>query len=213
MKKNSGFWILGGLAGAAIVLILVSNFLNASPVSNEVAAPIALSADDHKKGAENSQVILIEYLDFECEACGAYYPLVKKMEAEFGDRITFVARYFPLQGHRNGVPAAHAVEAASRQGKFWEMHDILYERQKDWGEKQVATPEVFEAYAQELGLDMDKFKADVGSPDVAARVKRDMDEGIQLGVKSTPTFFLNGNKLANPQSEEAFRSILQNALQ
>lgn len=154
-------------------------------------------------------MVLVEYLDFECEACGAYYPIVKQMEEEFGDRVTFVARYFPLPGHKNGLPAALAVEAASRQGKFWEMHNLMFDRQKDWGEKQVETPEVFEGFALELGLNMEQFKADVASEEVLARVMRDMEEGRQAGANSTPTFFLNGMKIQNPQSPEAFRALLQ----
>lgn len=189
-------------------LIWVSSSMRPAPA---VVAPV-VAADDHIKGATSSPVVLVEYLDFECEACGAYYPVVKQMEEEFGDRITFVVRYFPLPGHRNGLPAALAAEAAGRQGKFWEMHDLMFTRQAEWGEKQVATPEVFEGFAQELGLDMEKFRTDTASSEVRARVERDINEGRAAGAQSTPTFFLNGSKIQNPQSPEAFRALLQAAL-
>jgi protein-disulfide isomerase len=134
------------------------------------------------------------------------------METEFGDRVTFVTRYFPLSGHRNGLSSALAVEAAGRQGKFNEMHDLLYAKQKEWSEKQVATPQVFEAYAAELGLDMEKFKADVASEDVMARVMRDKNAGTALGIPGTPSFFLDGKKIENPQSVEEFRAALEAAI-
>lgn len=205
MKITSTAWAIiaiSVLAGA--ILVWASTARSPEPVLE--FPPV--SVDDHIKGAATSTVVLVEYLDFECEACGAYYPVVKQLEEEYGDRVTFVARYYPIQSHRNALPAAYAAEAASRQGKFWEMHDLLFTRQKEWGEKQVATPEIFEGFAQELGLNMEQFKADVASPEVVARVKRDQDAGNQLGVKSTPTFFLNGKRIQNPQGYEAFKALL-----
>lgn len=209
MKAKKNIWAVVGLLALAGGLIGLSSLLRpASTTTSEPSPVLAVATDDHVKGAATSTVVLVEYLDFECEACGAYYPLVKQLEQEYGDRVTFVARYFPLQGHRNGLPAALAAEAASRQGRFWEMHDLLFTRQKEWGEKQVATPEVFEGFAQELGLNMEQFRADVASPEVAARVKRDQDAGTGLGVRSTPSFFLNGKRINNPQGYEAFKALL-----
>lgn len=200
--------VVGLIASCALIVFLLAQ-PRSEPVANNFP-PVA--ADDYTKGAATSTVVLVEYLDFECEACGAYYPIIKNLEKEFGEDITFVARYFPLPGHRNGLTAALAVEAAGRQGKFWEMHDLLFERQKEWGEKQVPTPEVFEGFAAELGLDMEKFRADVASPEVKARVQRDMDSGRALGVNSTPSFFLNGERLQNPQSEQQFWKVLETAV-
>lgn len=200
--------VAGLLAACALIVFLLAQ-PRSEPVTNNFP-PVAV--DDYTKGAATSTVVLVEYLDFECEACGAYYPIVKNLEKQFGEDITFVARYFPLPGHRNGLTAALAAEAAGRQGKFWEMHDLLFERQKEWGEKQAPTPEVFEGFATELGLDMEKFRADVASPEVKARVQRDIDSGRALGVNSTPSFFLNGERLQNPQSEQQFWKILETAV-
>lgn len=205
---KSVLWTIGGilvLLGAVFAL----SALRPAPGATEASPLLTLVADDYTKGAENGKVVLVEYLDFECEACGAYYPILKQIEEEFGDRVTFVARYFPLQSHKNGLPAALAVEAASRQGKFWEMHDLLFERQKEWGEKQVVTPAVFEAYAQELGLNMAQFKLDVASASVKERVDRNLNQAMELKLQGTPTFFLQGKKIANPSSPEAFRTLIQ----
>lgn len=166
---------------------------------------------DHKKGAENATMTLIEYLDFECEACGAYYPLVKHLGAEFKDDLQIVTRYFPVPGHKNAMPAALAVEAASRQGRFWEMHDLLFEKQKEWGERKAADPKIFIEYARELGLDMEAFQRDVVSDDVRLRVEMDRNDGMNLGVESTPTFFLNGEQMPNPRSSEEFHALIQQA--
>ena len=192
-----------------ITLIATTEF--ATPTDTSMR--LAVTPDDHKRGAENSAVVLIEYLDFECEACGAYFPVLEQLKEEFGDRVTFVSRYFPLSGHKNGLPAALAVEAASRQGKYHEMYALLFTRQDEWGEKAAPTPEIFETYAQELGLNIAQFKTDFSSEEVRARVERDREEGAQLGVNSTPSFFLNGTKLKNPQSLDAFRSVLEAELE
>jgi len=211
---NSTAWIAIGVLVVAGGLIFLSNMLQSSsaPAPEEVSTMLNVAADDNKKGAEGATVVLVEYLDFECSACASYYPIVKQMEGEFGDRVQFITRYFPLSIHRNGMTSALAAEAAARQGKFSEMQELLFSRQKEWGNKQVETPEVFEAYAQELGLDVEKFKADVVSAEVKARVKRDADAAIAIGAKGTPTFFLDGVLLSNPQSPDAFRTVLESAL-
>jgi protein-disulfide isomerase len=207
MKTSTMVWVVIGALVLGFGLILLTR---PAPQAVQTTVP-PIAADDYVKGATSSPVVLVEYLDFECEACGAYYPVVKQLEAEYGDRVAFVARYFPLPNHRNGIPAALAAEAAGRQGKFWEMHDLLFTRQTTWGEKQMPTPEVFEAYAQELGLDMERFKSDVASDEVRTRVLRDVEIGQNIGVKSTPTFFLNG-KPVRAQNYEAFKAILDNEL-
>lgn len=166
-------------------------------------------ADDYIKGNPNAPVTLIEYLDFECEACGAYFPLVKQLEQEFPNDLRVVRRYYPLPGHKNGLTAALAVEAAARQGKYDEMHDLLFTEQKNWGEKPAPTPAVFEGYAQKLGLDLVKFKQDVASQSVKDRVQRDVSSGTKLGNTGTPSFYLNGAKIQNPKSLEDFKTLIQ----
>lgn len=194
----------------AIVVILVRWSSSAKQekavVENNLTTVVS---DDYVKGNPNASVTLIEYLDFECEACGAYFPLVKQLEEEFPNDLRVVIRYYPLPGHQNGLPAALAVEAAARQGKFNEMHDLLFEEQEKWGEKRMPTPEIFEEYAKKLGLDVEKFKQDVTSQSVEDRVKRDVDSGTKLGNTGTPSFYLNGQKIQNPRSLEDFKTIIQ----
>lgn len=173
---------------------------------------LTVASDDWVKGNKEGTVTLVEYLDFECEACGAYYPVVKRLSEEYKDRVKFVVRYFPLPGHQNSMTSASAVEAAGKQGKYWEMHDIVFENQRDWGEKQNATPEIFEGYAKQLGLNFTKFQQDVTSQEVKNRIERDKNTGTKLGIQGTPTFFLNGKKIENPRGYEEFKKMLDDAL-
>lgn len=173
---------------------------------------LTVTTDDYSTGSPTAAATLVEYLDFECEACGAYFPLIKQLEQDFPNDLRIVTRYFPLPGHRNGLPAALAVEAAARQNKYKEMHDLLFTEQKNWGEKQAADPALFEKYAEQLGLDMAKFKQDVASQSVKERVQRDVDSGTKLRNTGTPTFYLNGEKLQNPKSYEAFKAVIQAAI-
>lgn len=204
------------IAISAIVASLIwmlssgtSNQKEATTTSNQAPAEaLTVAPDDYIKGTVGAPVTLVEYVDFECEACAAFFPLVKQLETDFKGELQIVIRYFPLPGHRNGMTAALAVEAAGQQGKFFEMHDFLYIEQKKWGEKPNPTPEVFEAYAQQLGLDMEKFKTAVASPETKARVERDIESGKALGNRGTPSFYLNGKKL-EPNSYEEFKKAIQ----
>ena len=205
-------WFISALViGGALMWMGTSGNTSRTADVNTPLDPelLVVAPDDYRKGATTPKVVLVEYLDFECEACGAYFPLVKQLEQEFPDDLQIVLRYFPLPGHRNGMTAALAAEAAGRQDKFLEMHDLLFSEQKNWGEKAVATPQVFEGFASELGLDMEKFRADVASDETKMRVERDIASGSELGNTGTPTFYLNGKRLANPGGYEAFKSVIQ----
>lgn len=181
-------------------------------VSQEDQKLLEVVSDDYIKGNKDASVTFIEYLDFECEACGSYYPLIKQLEEEFKNEVRFVNRYFPLTGHKNGMTSALAVEAAAKQGKYWEMHDILFENQKSWGEKQSPDPTIFEVFAKQIGLDINQFKKDVASQEVKDRVNRDKDSGTKLGISGTPTFFLNNEKIPNPKNPEDFKTFIQAAI-
>lgn len=159
----------------------------------------------------SSDVVLVEFLDFECEACRAAFPVVEDMREKYGDRVTFVARYFPLPGHFNAERAARAVESAARQGKFEEMYHKMYETQASWGEQQVPLDDLFRQFAEEIGLDMDQYDADYASEEVADRVQRDVEDGTALGVQGTPTFFLDGKRF-EPTSVDDFDKALEKAV-
>ncbi len=173
---------------------------------------LEVTSEDHILQGSNSRVTLIEYLDFECEVCGTYYPLLKVLKNSFGENITFVVRYFPLPGHKNSMNAALSVEAAAKQGKFWEMHDKLFENQKIWGEGAISNPQIFANYAKEIGLDMEQYTKDLNDPSTLARIERDKDSGKKLGVSGTPSFFLEGERIPNPRSYEEFKTLLNAAI-
>lgn len=137
-------------------------------------------------------VTVVEFLDFECEACGAFAPIVEDLRATYDGDIRYVVRYFPLPGHVNSTPAALAAEAAAAQGRFEDMFHRLFATQAQWGEQPTETPAVFRAFAEELGLDMAAYDAAIADPATLARVQQDKRDGERLGVASTPTFFVDG---------------------
>lgn len=198
----------------AIVVILLGGMtawrlaLNKGVVSGgELAVPV--SENDHKLGS--GEVILVEYSDFECPACALYEPSLKQLLSDLPDKVTLVYRHFPLRNiHPNAQLAAQASEAAQLQGKFWEMHDILFATQKDW-EKDANAGEKFASYALQLGLDVEKFNADINSDIVKEKVNSDFEGGVRAGINSTPTFFLNGKKMTNPRNYPEFKSTIENA--
>jgi len=159
--------------------------------------PLNVRADDHVKGNAQATTTIIEYADFQCPACAAFAPQMKTLMMAVSDTVRFVFRHFPLTQHDKARIAAHAAEAAALQDKFWEMHDVLFERQGEWASKPVAEiTATFTAYAQQLGLDLARFERDLASSAVAARVQRDFESGDLAGVSGTPSVFLDGNPIA-----------------
>jgi len=217
-------FVIGIIVATIVLLVGAVWFLGKSDTSSSnTGKSVALSedqqkllevvSDDYIKGNKEAKVTIVEYLDFECEACGAYYPVVKALMDEFGQDVRFVTRYFPLPGHKNSVPAALAVEAAAKQGKYWEMHDLLFTEQRNWGEKPSADPKIFEGYAKSLGLNMEQYAKDISSKEVKERVLRDKNAGTRLGISGTPTFFVNGSKIPNPKGLEDFKTFIKAELQ
>lgn len=170
-----------------------------------------ISSSDWTKGAINPKVTIVEYSDFECPACAAYAPLVDEVFNEYKDKISFTYRNFPLPQHKNALAAAYAAEAAGKQGKFWEMSTLLFKNQSAWTGVSGA-PAIFEGYAQELKLDLAKFKKDVASDEVKALVKEDAQSGTLSALDHTPTFFINGKMADNPRSKEEFVALIEYAI-
>lgn len=198
-------FVAGTIAGMA--MLASKNNTTAQFLGGTVKA-----ADDTDwiKGAplKDTKVTLIEYSDFQCPACGAYYPIVKQLGQEFKN-LSIIYRNFPLAQHANARPAAQAAEAAGQQGKFWEMHDLLFSNQNTWSGSDTAE-KIFTAYAQSLGLDMKKYNTDFNSSETKTKIEADYQSGASE-IDGTPTFFLNDKKIQNPQSYEDFRSIIQQA--
>lgn len=196
--------VLGGLA--------LANLRSApdEPADGDGAVPV-VREDSHRLSSAPGDVVLVEFLDFECEACRAVYPLVEQLRDEYGDRVSFVARYFPLPGHANAMNAAIAVEAAAQQDAFEDMYHLMFVTQPEWGERQDSQAHVFRMFAQELDLDLDAYDQAVADPATRERVEIDLNDGQALGVTGTPTFFLNDERL-QPRDADEFRAAIEAAI-
>ncbi len=195
MKTNTKPLLITAVVLAVVVVGLVAFLVNRAQAPDPAAAAV-VRADSHVlDNAGADAVTVVEFLDFECEACGAYYPVVEELRQKYAGQITYVVRYFPLPGHFNSTHSAVAAEAAAQQGRFEEMYQRLFETQAEWGEAQESKADLFRSYAVELGLDMAAYDAAVAEPGTEQRVRADFDEGRALGVGSTPTFFVNGQPL------------------
>ncbi len=154
---------------------------------------------------------LVEFLDFECEGCGALYPIMEELRERYDGEITVAIRYFPNESHFNAMNAALAVEAAARQGELEAMYEKMFETQEEWGEARESKAALFEGFAKELGLDMAQYRRDVADPSTEARVKKDFEEALELGVEGTPALFLDGEPL-QPESLEQLSAEVDAAL-
>ncbi|OHA64723.1 MAG: hypothetical protein A2940_02040 [Candidatus Wildermuthbacteria bacterium RIFCSPLOWO2_01_FULL_48_29] len=165
------------------------------------------------KGNRDSSLVLVEYGDFQCPACAAYVPLIKQLEQEFGSEIAVAYRHLPLrQIHPNAELSARAAQAAALQGKFWEMHDVLFEKQSSWAK--ISNPEdTFAEYAVSVGLDEQQFRNDLKSNEVRDRVQEDYASALADGLNSTPSFFFRGVRISNPQTYEQLRQLVLAALE
>ncbi|MBN9097994.1 MULTISPECIES: thioredoxin domain-containing protein [unclassified Pseudonocardia] len=205
---------IGLIAAFAMVVgaLLVFGGGTAAPGQAGPATSSAVRADSHRLStAADGKVTFVEFLDFECEACGALYPAVEQLRTEYAGRVTFVARYFPLPGHFNAERAARSVEAAAQQGRFEQMYQRMYETQAEWGEQQVPMDDRFRGYAAGLGLDMAAYDRAYADPATLARINVDVADGTALGVRGTPTLFLNGQKI-EPRTYADLTSALDAAL-
>ena len=181
--------------------------LDVQPESAErprLAVPV--NDKDHAQGPADAPLTLVEYGDYECPYCGNAYPVIKRLRGELGPRLRFVFRNFPMNTvHAHAGVAAQAAEAAAAQGKFWEMHDLLYEHQKDLGEADMLH------YALRLGLEPYRFEADLSSEIFAGKLTADFRGGVRSGVNGTPTFFINGLRHDSPHDYESLRAALERA--
>jgi protein-disulfide isomerase len=193
-----------------VILVFVGIFLFSQNDSGTVGA-----VSNNSKGNLSSSVEVIEYADFQCPACGQFFPIISAVQEKYKDTVKFTFRHFPIDTiHPNARSASRAAEAAGLQGKFFEMHDLLFENQNTWSTVSDPIP-TYNDYATQLKLDMAKFEADFASETTNATINADRSEGAQKGVEGTPTFFLNGQKLNNEDinSIETFSQKIDEALQ
>lgn len=209
--KRFLFWGIAFLVIGASVWGVVQVATRTAP--NYVEKPVGIVSEaDWVKGNLAAAVTLIEYGDFQCPACASYFPLVKQLSEDFSDNLRIVYRHFPLRSiHPKAQISGQASEAAGLQGKFWEMHDLLYERQTNWvNDKNYE--DLFVQYAGELELDIDKFKEDFKSDAVEDKVNGDYLSAKGAGLTGTPTFFLNGERITNPRNYDNFKTLINEAL-
>ena len=196
-----------------MVLMLVGMWkITSKPLEKDskikIQDSIEITEMDWVRGNENAAVTVVEYGDFQCPSCGSYYPLLKELEEIYKEDLRVVYREYPLTAiHKHAWEAAAAAESAGRQGKFWEMHDALFENQKEWTDTGK-----FEVYATKVGLDIDKWKTDIKDKVIEDKIKADQNSGIDLEVNGTPTFFVNGQKIGLPGGLEEFKVILDGEL-
>ncbi len=212
-QNNSALKSVGiGLGILAVIAVCVYGLMRLGASSNPTGVTggdiPSVSASDWTRGNLYAKNILVEYSDLQCPACGAYEPLIRQLMKDFDNQILLVYRHFPLSQHIHAELASQAAEAAGKQGQFWEMHDLLFDRQGSWENAKDAEA-TFKGYAKELGLDEAKFAADLNSDEIKKLVDEDANGGLHAGVNSTPTFYLNGKKITNPKTYEEFKTLIQ----
>jgi protein-disulfide isomerase len=212
-KKRNPLALWGGLAALLVVISATVWFVakpsdsQATPQGAGSMADLAPVPAEWGIGNPNAKLRIVEFGDYQCGACGYFHPIIKQVMEEFGDEVYFVFRHFPLPSHQFAKSAATAAEAAGRQGKFWEMHDLIMSNQGAWSRGIPTT--VFLQMARQLGLNDIQFQQDLRNADIAAKIDRDFNTGRQLNIPSVPAFFFNGVYIQNPADVEGFRNLIK----
>lgn len=203
--------ILIGIGVATLILIVGAIFfLGKSSQSQSGPIPkadnsILLKDDSFKVATASAKVTIVEFSDFQCPACKSVQPTVDQILKDYRGKVNFYYRHFPLPQHKNAIPAALAAEAALEQGKFWEMANILFSKQEEWAESSNAK-DLFLDYTKELNLNEDQFKKDLENNKFTQKIERDNTDALTLKLNSTPTFFVNGEKVPGALSYSEFKS-------
>jgi protein-disulfide isomerase len=204
---RSAPWV-GGTLMLVVAALLLYAFTGAA--ASEPSKSAQPTADDISYGPADAQLSVIEYSDFECPFCAQYAAWLSTLRERYGDRVQFVYRFFPLANHKYATIAAKVAYAASLQGKFWEMHDLLFKNQTEWSESDDPRP-FFDSYAQEIGLDLDRFHKDADAQSTTDFITAQAAEGKAAGVKHTP-WFVVGDEVVLPRSLEEFDKLIREAL-
>lgn len=171
---------------------------------------LTVQAQDNSQ--QKSTITLTEYSDYQCPACSRYHPVVEKLKDHFGDRLNLELRFFPLNSHQFSALAARAAQAAKNQGKFREMHNMLFENQDRWTQSVNPIP-IFKGYAKKMDLDMEQFDDELNDGDTQRTVIQQKQQGVKKGVNGTPAFFIDGKQLNQlPRSYKDFKKIIQQHL-
>jgi protein-disulfide isomerase len=201
----------------AVIVVFVAIFAFGNKTTNTPTSGNG-AISQHIEGLGQDHVTLVEYGDYECPYCGSYYPILKQIQAQYNNQITFQFRNFPLTSiHPNAFAGSRAAEAAALQGKFWEMHDLLYEQNEIYyANKQppnnwvgASNPQTyFDQLATQLGLNLTKFNQAYASNEVNGTINADMAEGNKLGISGTPSFFLDGKQINVGESAAQFQALI-----
>jgi protein-disulfide isomerase len=198
----------GATALVVLAVVVLYFFTGAAATEESTAAPV--SSTDITFGPKDAPVTVIEYSDFQCPFCAEYAKWMTQLRATYGDRVQFAFRNYPLATHEWATFAAKVAYAAFLQDKFWEMHDLLYERQDEWST--ASDPRaLFDSYAESLDLDMDQFHADADAQTTTDFIKKQAAEGKRAGVSHTPWFVVDGKSVL-PRSLEQFEKVIEKAL-
>lgn len=204
------------LSAIAIVGFLALSYVFTSSPKNSLYAEInTIKSGDYLKWSPEKKNVLVEYSDLQCPACRSFHSLMKQFEStqsaeyEITKKVTFIYRHYPLAQHQYAYDAAYAAEAAGRQGKFYEMIDLIFQAQDTWSKRSDAK-DIFLGYAKDLNLNIEQFKKDRDSQSVKTKVNDDLLSGQKGDVQGTPTFYLNGKKLDDIRSFDEFKALLKN---
>jgi len=214
MNNQKIVWASVGVL-AVLIIALGAWWLSRgeAPTRNLGALTEPVTATDWRKGATDPVVEIVEYSDFECPACAAYYPYLSQLVVEYPEEVAVIYRHFPLPQHRSAELTAAFSEAAGRQGKFWEMHNILFDNQSTWTTSSAADNEaLFKTYAGQIGLDLARLETDLADPAILAHVRAEYQSGVASGVDSTPSFFVNGERIVNPRSYNELSALVRSLL-
>jgi protein-disulfide isomerase len=201
---------VGVAAGAAVFLSRGTD----QPATDtpSTRSHVEIKPGSHLRGAQDAQLTLAEFGDYECPSCGAWHPLIKEILSRYPAKLRLDFHHYPLVSiHPNAMAGAIAAEAAGEQGKFWEMHDQLFQTQRDWGEKQDPKP-VFLVLAYRIGLDVNRFNQSMSSPALQSKILQDVSNAQDLRIDGTPTFYLNGEQIHPKASIEELVQLIESRL-
>jgi protein-disulfide isomerase len=209
-QQWTGVLMKGGLVlfVALVLYVFLQGLFNNTPV----LPPDVVGEADHVRGNPDADLTITVYADFQCPACLTETEVISRAWPQIREKVQLVFRHYPLDIHRHAFLAARYAEAAGRQDKFWELHDVLYGYQTVWSLVENPT-EMFDTYAADLGLDMERLKADIDLPEVRSKILADQRGGTRAGVRATPSMYFNGRLVSNPQSASDLVARVNKALE
>ena len=209
-QKWSGMLLKGGLA--LLIPLVLYVFLQGLVTGAKSLPPDVVGEADHVRGNPDAALTLTVYADFQCPACLTETDVISRAWPQISDKVKVVFRHYPLDIHRHAFLAARYAEAAGRQDKFWEMHDVLYGNQTLWSVVEDPTA-IFDGYARDVGLDPEQLKVDIDLAEVRNKILADQRGGTRAGVRGTPSLFFNGRLVSNPQSSADLVARVNKALE